>query len=165
MPPLPDAEPADPPLPAEPALLPPPLRLFRRWRLSLNLTPARQLIVKLFDTVTAAPLKGGTCALWKPEATQPPVGVPAKAPLTVAVVTRPLGANVTVALPLPVGPPGFLHTAADMDAAVSAEIAADLLNGGASDAPGGIGSSFFFGASVVGVLLATATATDAAAAV
>jgi hypothetical protein len=47
----------------------------------------------------------------------------------VAVVTRPLGANVTVALPGPVGPPGFLQLPAAEAAAPNAEIAEALLKG------------------------------------
>ena len=69
-----------------------------------------QLTAKLFETVTGLPLKGGTLALRKRPATQPPVGVPAKGPpWTVALVTRPLGAKVTWTLPVPVGPPPFLQ--------------------------------------------------------
>jgi len=47
----------------------------------------------------------------------------------VAVVTRPLGANVTVAFPGPVGPPGFLQLPAEDAAAPSAEMADALLKG------------------------------------
>jgi hypothetical protein len=115
---------------------------------------ASQLTLKLFDTVTAEPLNAGTCARRKTDAMQPPTGVPANdPPATVAVVTRPLGANVTVALPPPVGPPGFLQLLADDAAALSAEIAEALLKGGASAA--GAGSSFGF--FVASLLTATVT--------
>ena len=94
--------------------------------------------MKLLETVTAFPLKAGTRAPRKREATQPPTEVPPNLPpTTLAVVTRPLGANVTMALPLPVGPPGILQPAALPAADDSAEIAADLLNGGAPESPAG----------------------------
>src|SRR5689334_16256372 len=100
-------------------------------------------MLKLFETVTALPLKGGTCARRKTEATQPPTDEPPKSPpVTLAVVTRPLGANVTIALPVPVGPPGRLHPDAAEAAEESAETAAPLLKAGASAGPGGV-SSFF----------------------
>ena len=87
-------------------------------------------MVKPLDTVTGLPLKAGTLALRKMEATQPPTEVPAKGgPLTLAVVTRPLLANVIATLPLPVGPPSFLQLPAEFAAAVSAETAAALLKG------------------------------------
>src|SRR5690606_5939197 len=74
------------------------------------LAVSAQLMTKLFDTVTGLPANGGTFALRKMPATQPPTGVPAKGgPWTVALVTRPLGANVTCTLPVPVGPPAFLQ--------------------------------------------------------
>src|SRR5450432_3870060 len=105
-------------------------------------------MLKLLDTVTEDPLNAGTLERRNTEATQPPTGVPAyDPPATVAVVTRPLGANVTVALPLPVGPPGFLQLLAPEAAALSAEMADALLNGGAS-AGGGASSLGFFGASL-----------------
>jgi hypothetical protein len=88
------------------------------------------LIVKLFETVMGLPENGGTFALRKIDATHPPTEVPPNgAPLTLAVVTRPLGANVTCTLPLPVGPPSFLQLAAPPAAALSAETAAPLLKG------------------------------------
>ena len=53
-------------------------------------------MLKLFETVTGLPPKAGTLARRKAFATQPPTEVPAKGgPMTVALVTRPLGANVT----------------------------------------------------------------------
>jgi hypothetical protein len=123
-----------------------------------------QLMLKLFDTVTDDPLNAGTWARRNTEATQPPTGVPANDPLTVAVVARPLGAKVTVALPLPVGPPGFLQLAAPDAAALNAEIADALLNGGAS-AGGGVSTGGFFAASVftaIGLGVATTLALAAA---
>lgn len=55
-----------------------------------------QLIENDFDTVTGEPAKAGTFAARKRPATHPPTAVPANgAPITVALVTRPLGANVT----------------------------------------------------------------------
>ena len=48
--------------------------------------------------------------------------------MTLAVVTRPLGANVTSALPDPQGPSGRLHTVACEAATLKAATAASLLN-------------------------------------
>src|ERR1700742_557356 len=73
---------------------------------------ARHSIEKLFETVTGSPANGGTFAERKTRATQPPTSVPANAPVTMELVARPLGANVTEALPPPVGPSGFLQLAA-----------------------------------------------------
>ena len=68
------------------------------------------MIEKLFETVTGSPENAGTRALLKTPETQPPTEVPAKGgPLTLAVVTRPLGAKVIWTLPVPVGPSGFLQ--------------------------------------------------------
>jgi hypothetical protein len=99
---------------------------------------------KDLETVTGLPPNAGTRALRKREATQPPTGVPANgAPITVAVVTRPLGAKVTCTLPTPVGPPGFLQELAADEAAPSAEMAEALLKGASVVAGGGAASSFF----------------------
>ena len=76
---------------------------------------------KLFETVGGLPVNAGTFAFRNTPATQPPTGVPAKGgPTTLAEVTRPLLANVTVTFPLPVGPSGFLQPAAFEAACVSA---------------------------------------------
>lgn len=70
-------------------------------------------MLKLLETVTGAPEKDGTWALLNTPATHPPTAVPPKgAPATLAVVTRPLVANVTNTLPRPVGPPGRLQLVA-----------------------------------------------------
>jgi len=62
-------------------------------------------MAKDFETVTALPANAGTCARRNALATQPPTGVPAKGgPITVALVTLPLGAKVTRTFPGPVGP-------------------------------------------------------------
>lgn len=84
--------------------------------------------MKLFDTVTGSPLKAGILARRNTLDTQPPTGVPANgAPVTFAVVTRPLGANVTKHFPVPHGPSGFLHTVAWAAATLRAATAASLL--------------------------------------
>ena len=84
--------------------------------------------MKLLATVTGAPLNGGTVARRNTVATQLPTDVPPKAPpMTTALVTRPLGAKVTLTLPLPVGPPGFLHPEAPDAAIPRADFAAPTL--------------------------------------
>src|SRR5436190_15582530 len=80
-------------------------------------------------TLTGEPSNAGTLALRKALAMQPPTEVPAKgAPWTDAEVTLPLGAKVTLTLPLPVGPSAFLQLRAAPAAAPSAEEAAPRLN-------------------------------------
>jgi len=82
---------------------------------------SRYLMLKLFETVTGSPENAGMRARRKTPATHPPTAVPAKgAEATFALVTRPLGAKVTCALPLPVGPPGLAQLAALPAACVSA---------------------------------------------
>src|SRR6187399_1016898 len=86
-------------------------------------------------------------ALRKTPATQPPTGVPPKGgPATFAVVTRPLVANVTCTLPLPVGPPGFAQLPAFAAACVRATWAAETLKG----ALPWLGISSAFGAAALG---------------
>ena len=53
---------------------------------------ARQWSSVVRRTVSRSPENGGTRAPRKNDAMQPPMGVPANTPLTVAVVTRPEGA-------------------------------------------------------------------------
>ena len=81
-------------------------------------------MVKFFETVVGSPENFGTRAARKSRATQPPTPVPAKSPVISALVTRPLGANVTSARPAPVGPPSFLQLAAPLAAVTSADFAA-----------------------------------------
>src|SRR5512132_4093488 len=87
-------------------------------------------------TVTCAPEKGGTVARRIVDAMQPPVAVPANGgPFTIALVTRPDGANVTTTIAVPLGSPSLRHDAAACEAAVaSAVVAAVLSNGGPSAA-------------------------------
>src|SRR5262245_57235187 len=77
-----------------------------------------------FCTVTGPPENGGTDARLNAAAAQLPTGVPANGGPTTAVVARPLGANVTLTRPLPVGPPGLPHPDAAPAAPPSAERAA-----------------------------------------
>src|SRR5258706_367543 len=71
-------------------------------------------------------------------AMQPPVGVPAKGgPLTLALVTRPDGANVMTTLATPDGSPSFLQPEAAAAPAVSA--AAAGASGGAAAGAGAAG--------------------------
>ena len=79
-------------------------------------------------TVIGAPLKGGTEAERNATATQLPTAVPAKGGPTMAVVAKPLGAKVTEALPLPLGPSGCPQPAARPAAPPSAARAASMLN-------------------------------------
>ena len=94
-----------------------------------------------FDTATGEPANGGTWALRKAAATQPPTGVPANGgPSTDADVTLPLGAKVTLTRAVPVGPSGFAHPRAAPDAPPSAAIAAARSN----SPPPLAGASAFF---------------------
>src|SRR5262245_14075591 len=95
---------------------------------------------KDFVTVTGLPVNGGTVAFLKAAAAQLPTEVPAKGGPTVAWVARPLGAKVTVAVPLPVGPLAVLQPAAEPAAPPRAERAASTLN---SPAPFFSSSGFF----------------------
>src|SRR5450755_633060 len=94
-------------------------------------------------------------------ATQPPTSVPASAPDTVEFVARPLGANVTEALPPPVGPSGFLQLIALAAAALSAAMAAPLSKSAPTTVGAGAVSGFFASAgllSAVGAPVAAAAA-------
>jgi len=100
-------------------------------------------MLKLFATVLAPPSKAGTFADRKVRATQLPTGVPPNGPETIsALVTLPLGANVTWTLPVPNGPAGALHPFALAAAEESADFAALILNGlpGASFLGAGAGA-------------------------
>src|SRR5215208_3939172 len=82
-----------------------------------------------------APPKGGTFALRMVAAMQPPVAVPANGgPLTIALVTRPEGANVMTTVALPLGSPSLRHIAAWAAAPASADVTAALSKGGPSAA-------------------------------
>src|SRR5262245_61549217 len=95
-----------------------------------------QLIVKLLATVVGSPENAGTRAARKTRATQPPTAVPARSPLTMALVARPLGAKVTTTRPPPVGPPGTLQPDVEPAALASAVTAAALSKGGAPPVAG-----------------------------
>ena len=70
-------------------------------------------MVKLLETVTGSPENAGIFARLKTLATHPPTEVPPNgSPVTLAVVTRPLGAKVITARPEPQGPSGRLQTVA-----------------------------------------------------
>src|SRR4051794_36758688 len=76
-------------------------------------------------TVPGRPLNGGTVARFKAAAMQAPLEVPANGPsLTVALVTLPLGSNVTTTVTRPVGPPGSRHFAVSYEATANALLAA-----------------------------------------
>lgn len=116
-----------------------------------------QLIEKLLCTVTVPPLNGGTWAARNRAATQPPTDVPANGgPSTLAVVAFPLGANVTETRPEPVGPSGFLQP----DAALAAELSADIAAARSNGAPSAAGAAGV--AAGAGVAPAAAAATAAA---
>jgi hypothetical protein len=89
-------------------------------------------------TVVGCPENGGIVAWRKTLAMHPPADVPAKSPPTSAWVARPVGLNVTVTLPEPVGPSGWAQVLAAVAAAdASAAAAASLLNGAPPGAGGG----------------------------
>ena len=81
-------------------------------------------MVKFLETVVGSPENLGTRAARNSRATQPPTLGPAKSPVISALVTRPLGANVTSARPVPVGPPSCLQPVAPFAAVTSADLAA-----------------------------------------
>ena len=94
-------------------------------------------MVKDLLTEIGPPPKAGIRAPRNSLATQPPTLVPANgAPWTSADVTLPLGAKVTLTLPVPVGPPAFLQLLAEPAAAPSAELAAPRLNSAPPEAAG-----------------------------
>jgi hypothetical protein len=75
-------------------------------------------MLNALDTVTEPPENGGTLARRKTPAIQLPTLVPLKLPLEMfTLVTRPLGAKVTTARPLPLGPSNR-RQAVEADAAV-----------------------------------------------
>lgn len=85
-------------------------------------------MVKLLDTVIGLPSNAGTFAARNVRATQLPTGVPPNGPETMsALVTLPLGANVTCTLPVPFGPAGARQPAALAAAELRAVLAAATL--------------------------------------
>src|SRR5689334_7910136 len=92
----------------------------------------------VLPTVTISPSKAGIFARRKVLAMQPPVAVPANGgPLSLAAVTRPEGANVTVTLATPEGSPSLRHAEACAAALASALAAAAR----SKSAPTGAGSA------------------------
>jgi hypothetical protein len=105
-------------------------------------------IVTLLLTVTGAPENGGTEADRILAAMHPPARVPEKsAPITTALVTLPDGAKVTITRAVPAGSPSWRHPEAEAAAALSADLAAALLN---DDPPVSLAAGF---ASVVAFLV------------
>src|SRR4051812_19887973 len=100
----------------------------------------------VLPTVTRSPENGGTFSRRMAAAMQPPVAVPAKGgPESVALVTRPDGANVTVTLAVPLGSPSLRQLEASLAAALSAPTAAARSNSTPGSA--GAGLSTLFGGS------------------
>ena len=85
-------------------------------------------IWKLLLSVTALPLKGGTCAPRNALAMHWPTAVPAKGAETVTDFTGPSGEKVTLAEPEPLGPSARLQLLAADEAEPSAASAAPLLS-------------------------------------
>src|SRR5258705_3248734 len=101
-------------------------------------------------TVTRSPAKGGTRALSRAAAMQPPVAVPANGgPLTFALVTRPDGANVMTTLATPVGSPSLRHDDANAALVLRAAAAAARSKGSSVSAgPSGEKAAAGFGSAL-----------------
>src|SRR5262245_58648969 len=85
----------------------------------------------VFETRTGSPENAGTLASRKTRATHPPRALPAKSPVTSALVARPLGTKVMETLPLPCVPSRLAHELCAEAAAVErAAEAASLSKGG-----------------------------------
>lgn len=81
-------------------------------------------MVTVLLTVIGGPANGGIVDALNARAMHPPVGVPANGgPATLAVVTRPDGANVTWTFATPLGSPGCLQPEARPTAALKAALA------------------------------------------
>ena len=80
-------------------------------------------------SVTALPLKAGTCALLNTVWMQLPTGVPAKGADKLTEDTGPSGEKVMLALPVPVGPPSRLQLAAEVAVRLRALSAEERLSG------------------------------------
>lgn len=81
-------------------------------------------------TVTESPENAGTVTALKSRAMHAPTAVPENSPPTLAELTRPLGAKVTVACPVPEGPPIVRQLSAREAASPKLAAAASRLNSG-----------------------------------
>src|SRR6186713_1751889 len=95
---------------------------------------------KLQGNVTALPVNAGTRVLANAAERHAPAGVPAKGAEMLTRVAVPSGANVTVARPLPPGPPARLQLVARAAAEPNCAIAAPRLNEAAAPAALGLGA-------------------------
>ena len=95
-------------------------------------------MVKRLLTVTDSPEKAGTVTFRNSRAMQAPTVVPANSPPTLAALTRPLGAKVTVACPEPEGPPIERQLSAREAASPRLCAAASRLNSGSFALPFGV---------------------------
>ena len=84
---------------------------------------------KLLLSVTALPLKAGTWALLKTVWMQAPTEVPAKGADRLTDETGPSVENVTLAVPVSVGPPSRLQAVAEFAAVLSEVSAEERLSG------------------------------------